>query len=144
MTRLPLLAGLGAVTAITFRGARAQSAVQQMSVHEARQAALEQRLILVDIRTPGEWQESGIPDVAVALDMTRKGFVRRLLELREKQPDARIGLICAVGGRSSYVTRWLSRQRVSGVVDVPAGIHTPRTGWLARKLPVRRPGPTER
>ena len=97
-----------------------------MGVERAREAARAEELILVDIRTPAEWRESGIPDVAVPLDMTRRDFVRELLALRERNPRARLGLICATG----HVGPW----DVAGV----AGMHT-RNGWLARELPVRAP-----
>ena len=112
--------------------------IQVMTVEQARDAARSNELILVDIRTPKEWRESGIADVAVPLDMTRKGFVQDLLALRGDDPDRKLALICATGGRSHYLATWLLRNGVTGVVDVPAGMHT-RKGWLANQLPVRSP-----
>ena len=112
--------------------------VQSMSVEEARTAAASGTLVLVDIRTPGEWRQSGVPDLAVPLDMRQGGFIENLLALREDNPDAKIGLICATGGRSRHLANWLAQKGVTGVVDVPAGMHT-RDGWLARQLPVRQP-----
>ena len=50
-----------------------------MLVEQAREAVQSETLVLVDIRTPREWRESGIPDVAVALDMTAKAFVPTLV-----------------------------------------------------------------
>jgi rhodanese-related sulfurtransferase len=127
-----LLFGLLLVTP----GIACAQSVQSMAVGEAREAARSEDLVLVDIRTPREWRESGVPDVAVPLDMTAKGFVPALLELRRANPSRRLGLICATGARSRYVANWLVQNGVQGVVDVPAGMHT-REGWLAKKLPVR-------
>jgi rhodanese-related sulfurtransferase len=112
--------------------------LQSMAVEEARAAVRSEQMVLVDIRTPREWRESGLPDVAVPLDMTSKSFVPALLELRRENPSRRLGLICATGARSRYVANWLVQNGVQGVVDVPAGMHT-REGWLAKKLPVRAP-----
>ncbi|MGB7299143.1 MAG: rhodanese-like domain-containing protein [Burkholderiaceae bacterium] len=112
---------------------------ESMGVEKARAAALAGSLILVDIRTPDEWKGSGLPDVAVALDMREKTFVQSLLALRKKNPGVKIGLICATGGRSRYVANWLSRNGVSDIVDVAPGLHTSKTGWLAKQLPVRPP-----
>lgn len=117
--------------------------VRTMSVEEARAAAESGSMVLVDIRTPDEWRDSGIPDVARPLDMTSKGFVRDLLALRGEDPSVSLGLICATGGRSRYLANWLARNGVRNVVDVPAGVHT-RDGWLAKKLPVRRPDAARR
>lgn len=139
--RLALPPSLGtlllALALIASPVARA-AGVQTMSVEEAREAAASGTLVLVDIRTPGEWRQSGVPDLAVPLDMRQGGFIKNLLALRDDNPDAQIGLICATGGRSRHVANWLAQKGVTGVVDVPAGMHT-RDGWLARQLPVRQP-----
>lgn len=111
-------------------------AVQVMTVEEAREAARSGEMFLVDIRTPREWRESGVPDVAVPLDMTRKSFIRDLMALRASEPTRKLGLICASGVRSRYVANLLVHNGIEGVVDVPAGMHS-RNGWRARKLPLR-------
>ena len=97
-------------------------------------------MVLVDVRTPQEWRETGIPDVAEALDMRERTFVTELLALREKHPDRKLGIICAYGVRSRVVANYLVKNGVQGIVDVPAGMMKPRRGWLAAKLPVRAPG----
>lgn len=112
-----------------------------MGVEQARNAAINNSLILVDIRRPEEWQQSGVGDVAHALDMTNPRFVKDLMKLRNDNPDARLGLICASGSRSRVLARYLVRNGIKGVVDVSAGMHG-RSGWLARKLPVK-PAPTK-
>ncbi len=122
--------------------ARAQQAareVERMSVERARAEVLAGRMVLVDIRTPEEWRESGIPDVATPADMRDPNFLRRLAEIRDAAPGAPIGLICATGGRSGYVAKYLTDQGVEGIVDVSAGMYGETDGWLARGLPVRRP-----
>lgn len=113
--------------------------VELAGVKEARQQSIDGEMLLIDIRRPDEWQASGIPDVAIELNMKAPDFLERLITLIEKNPDKRIGLICAVGSRSRYVTDWLHKRGVKNVVDVSAGVHG-RNGWLANKLPVRRPG----
>ena len=113
--------------------------IEEMSVEEAREATLRDDIILVDIRTPEEWRETGVADVAVTLDMRRRDFVQKLLALRAEHPERKLGLICATGGRSRYLATWLMRNRVAGIIDIPAGMLT-RQGWLKKKLPVRAPG----
>jgi rhodanese-related sulfurtransferase len=132
------LAVLLCVLLVSAPGGATAEGIRVMTVEQAREAARSNTLILVDVRTPEEWRESGVPDVAVPLDMREKGFVDELMALRRENPGAQLGLICATGGRSGYVSQWLRRNGVEGVVDVAAGMHT-REGWLANELPVRPP-----
>jgi len=118
----------------------AAGAAPTMGVKEARNATANASLILVDIRRPEEWQESGVGDVAHPLDMTQPQFFSQLMKLRNANPDAQIGLICATGVRSKALASYLIRNGVKNIVDVSAGMHG-RRGWLASKLPVK-PAPT--
>lgn len=112
----------------------------QISADEAREAALAGELTLVDIRRPDEWQETGLPDVAHALDMTAQGFAQRLVELYQAYPDRPMALICRSGSRSTYVATALQQRGLTGILNVREGMagskHGP--GWLARGLPVRK------
>ncbi|MFK7963949.1 MAG: rhodanese-like domain-containing protein [Burkholderiaceae bacterium] len=128
------------ITLMTLSPAQHASAADSEieGVVTARQQSAAGEMVLIDIRRPEEWQESGVPDTAIALDMTAKDFLPRLQEVIEQNPDKRLGLICAVGSRSRYLADWLNRQGVKNVVNVSAGVHG-RNGWLANKLPVRKP-----
>ena len=138
LTRRAVLAG--AALAATLAGTRAVRAGHRvMSVADARAAAVAGEMVLLDIRTPAEWADSGVPDVAEPLDMRAANFLRRISELKEEQPARMIGLICATGGRSDYVAKYLHSAGVEGVVNVAAGIHGRPDGWLASGLPVTRP-----
>jgi rhodanese-related sulfurtransferase len=121
---------LGAVTAA------AQPAT--LSVSEAYEAATKGDIILVDIRTPEEWAETGIAEGAIALDMRTKSFVNSLLALRESYPDKQIAFICAVGGRSGYLNRFLFQNGFGNTADIPEGMLGSRAGpgWLKAGLPV--------
>ncbi len=132
------LAGLLGVIAHTATHTAHAAEAEIEGVMAARKQSVAGKMILIDIRRPQEWLESGIPDTAIALDMTAKDFVPRLQALIEQNANKKIGLICAVGSRSRYLADWLNRQGVNGVVNVSAGVHG-RNGWLANKLPVRKP-----
>ncbi|PCH67881.1 MAG: hypothetical protein COC12_10855 [Rhodobacteraceae bacterium] len=94
-------------------------------------------IILVDIRRPEEWLETRVGEGAIALDMREESFVKSLVALRQANPDTPIALICATGGRSSYVTSALTGQGFPGLVDVSEGmVGGPNgQGWIKRGLP---------
>jgi rhodanese-related sulfurtransferase len=110
-----------------------------MSVEEARDAVAFGKLILIDIRTPEEWAGSGLPDVALPIDMRSPEFLSRIAALKKERPDQTIGFICATGGRSGYVAKYLHDAGIDGIVNVAAGVHGQPNGWLALGLPVKRP-----
>jgi len=131
---------IGTVLALATFGPNLSNAAEAelAGVQEARQETVDGKMLLIDIRRPDEWQESGIPDVAIELDMRASDFLEKLLALIEKNPGKRLGFICAVGSRSRYLSNWLSQRGIGNIVNVSAGVHG-RNGWLANRLPVRKP-----
>ncbi|MEO1490536.1 MAG: rhodanese-like domain-containing protein [Pseudomonadota bacterium] len=120
--------------------AMAAQAADVMSADVARAAALEGEVVLVDIRTPEEWAATGVPDVAVPLNLHDKGFIEGLRALMADNPGKPLAMICATGGRSSFATDALEKQGVS-VINVVEGMmgSAAGPGWLKRSLPVRTP-----
>ena len=110
-----------------------------LSAEDARKAALDGELTVVDIRTKQEWKTTGLPDVAHAMDMTQKGFVSRLLDLYEAYPDRPMAIICASGARSTYVVTALRERGLRRLINIREGMTGGPNGpgWLAKKLPVR-------
>ena len=110
----------------------------RLSVAEAFEGAASGAVLLVDIRTPGEWRRSGVPQGAVPLDMRRPDFTTELLALTGGATDAPVALICAGGVRSARLSRRLSDAGFSNIIDVPEGMFGSAAGpgWLNSKLPV--------
>ena len=105
---------------------------------DAYVAAKAGNIILVDIRTPQEWAETGIAEGAIALDMTEKSFVESLVNLRSTHPEKPIALICRTGNRSGYVFDALNKQGFPNLMDVSEGMAGGRNGkgWIPRGLPI--------
>ena len=118
----------------------AVQAAEVMSAKDARAAALSGEVVLVDIRTPEEWAKTGLPDVAVPLNLRGEGFFDKLRGLMAENPGKPVAMICATGGRSGFVTDALEKQGID-VRDVSEGMmgSTSGPGWLKRSLPVRTP-----
>ncbi len=122
-----------------------QKGYEIMQADQAHAAAKSGEIILVDIRTPQEWQQTGIGDGAIALDMRDADFVKSLVALRQKYEDKPIALICRTGNRSGYVVSTLTDQGFPGLVDVAEGMAggPNGTGWINRGLPVYPGSPAE-
>ncbi|MBK0326551.1 rhodanese-like domain-containing protein [Rhodobacteraceae bacterium F11138] len=116
-----------------------------LGVTQAHEMAQEGHLLLIDIRRPEEWRDTGVPEGAHPIDMRRDDFVPALLRLAGADPTRPIGLICARGVRSARLASELTQAGFTNVIDVPAGLlgSSAGAGWLAAGLPVRRHPETE-
>lgn len=148
-SRRAILAGITALGIAWVSGinpAQAQDATPKtMAVADAYDAAGKGDIILVDIRTPEEWAETGIGEGAIALDMRSDNFVPALVKLRQANPDTPIAMICRTGNRSGYATNALTAQGFPGLVDVHEGMAGGPNGpgWLKTGLPIYAGTPEE-
>jgi rhodanese-related sulfurtransferase len=132
---------LGILATLALGRAQAQQVLPSLTVREAHDGVKAGKIVLVDIRTPEEWADTGVPQGAVRLDMTGSAFEVRLAALRLENPGKPIALICRTGSRTSTLQRKLAGRGWRDLVDVRGGmLGTPKDkGWLAEKLPVTPP-----
>jgi rhodanese-related sulfurtransferase len=79
----------------------------RLTVAEALAQAQSGAIRLIDIRTPREWEQTGLPQGAVPLDMRRPDFLAALDQLTGGNRAAPVALICARGVRSARLSRAL-------------------------------------
>lgn len=101
-------------------------------------AAKAQEITLIDIRTPREWRQTGLPVGAIAIDMRRDDFLQALSVAVAGDLARPVALICARGVRSARMTRVLAAAGYSRIIDVPEGMlgSASGPGWIAADLPV--------
>lgn len=150
MSNRPLLIVLVACIAAAgmFVAARAYSqrssdagGSRLITASEAHAMSQSGEVVLIDIRTPEEWRETGIPIGAHAINMydPPKVFSERLLKAVGGDRSRRIALICRTGNRSGSLLPHLVRDGFTNIVDVSEGMAGSRNGpgWLKRGLPTR-------
>ncbi len=95
---------------------------------------------LIDIRTPQEWAQTGVAELAQTNSMHEAGFLERLDAMIDGDKDKTIALICATGGRSSYLQSELTRRGYKSVIDVTDGMIGSGTGpgWLGNGFSTRK------
>lgn len=113
---------------------------RRMTGPEALAAQSSGDLIIIDVRTPPEWKESGVADGAFLLDMRNEKFVDKLVARMAQRPGTPVAFICATGARSNHVATQLEKIGISGIVDISEGMYGSDVGpgWLARGLPLRQ------
>lgn len=108
----------------------------------AHRRATAGEIVLVDIRRPNEWKSSGVPVSGYAITMHQDGasFIEKLREAAAGNVTRPIALICATGGRTTWLLPQLKKVGFSNVLNVAEGMFGSGhgQGWLKRGLPVRR------
>jgi rhodanese-related sulfurtransferase len=109
-----------------------------LSATEAQTMLEKDELVLLDIRSPQEWAETGLAEGAWPVTMHEPDFGTRLQTILQEVGSERVALICATGGRTGHVTSILRQNGIEGVIDVSEGMMgNPRgPGWIARGMPV--------
>ena len=128
---------------ILFAGgaAIAQPAQKIMAPADAHSKARAGEVVLVDIRTPEEWKETGVPASAHAITMNQdpRAFTTQLLNAMGGDRNRTVALICRTGNRSSALQAELNKAGFTAVVDVAEGMVGGRNGkgWIKSGLPTR-------
>jgi rhodanese-related sulfurtransferase len=106
-----------------------------LAPREALDAARAGTLLLIDIRTPAEWRDTGLAQGAIALDVETPAFEVRLAGLRLNHRGKRIALIDRSGALAASTRDKLAGRGFRDILAVRGGMLGPG-GWLAEKLPV--------
>lgn len=121
----------------------AQTGQDIISADEAFKLAQAGDLVIVDIRTPREWRETGIAEPALQLsmpaDVTDDRFQARFNDIKNQNPGKAIAIICATGGRTAWMQAELEKQGLGKTLNISEGMFGNGTGdgWIKRGLPVK-------
>jgi rhodanese-related sulfurtransferase len=115
-------------------------AAKALTAAEAHRQAEAGDIVLIDIRTPEEWTETGSGLSANRLDMRRDDFTAALDKLLDGDKSKPVALICARGVRSSRLSRALREAGYTAIIDVPEGMigSYAGPGWIERGLPLKK------
>jgi len=121
----------------------AQTTLPSMTASEARELQQSGELVLIDIRQPEEWRETGMPQGSVGVSMAHpeggQGFLRDVLAAVGGDTDESIALICRTGNRTSQVLPALQRWGFTDVHHIPEGVagSSYGAGWIPSGLPLQ-------
>ena len=95
-------------------------------------------LLLIDIRTEGEWLRTGVAEGAVTMTPSGPEFIDHVLDLIDGDKSRPVALICASGNRSAHLQRFMQAYGFTQVVNVVEGMtggFGAGPGWILRGLP---------
>lgn len=113
-----------------------------IEVRQAHTRAKAGEIVLVDVRRPSEWRASGVPASGHAITMHQNGrrFLAQLLEATGGDKSRPLALICATGGRTTWLQARLRQAGFTNLYNVTEGMKGSRfgAGWLKKGLPIRQ------
>jgi rhodanese-related sulfurtransferase len=97
--------------------------------------------LLIDVREPAEWEQTGVPAGAKLISGSRSDFVDAVLAANGGDKTKPVGVICRSGGRSVKAAERLVASgfsRVTNIGDGMIGREGVGIGWLSANLPLTR------
>ena len=136
--RRQFLALLGALPVLPVATAATGGNSTVWTAQKAHEELLENRIRLLDIRSLGEWRETGVAQGAWPVSIHHWRFIERLFTARDLAENRPVALICATGIRSGSVMRALRLASHDGFIDVSEGMlgSDRGQGWIKAGLPV--------
>jgi rhodanese-related sulfurtransferase len=112
-----------------------------MTAADAHSKAISGDLVLVDVRRPEEWKDTGVPASAHAVTMHQDGpeFVAGLKAAMGGDTTKPLAIICNSGNRTSIIYMDLQRAGFTNLINVAEGVGGGPfgLGWLKAGLPLR-------
>jgi len=112
-----------------------------LSAAQAFELARAEKVTIVDVRSPQEWQQTGVPEGAAQVTIHDPaglaGFVAAMNEAVDGDLSRPIALICARGNRSTRAQQALREAGFTQVYNIREGMLGSQegAGWLPQTLP---------
>lgn len=118
------------------------AAGEVMTPTDAHEKALKGEVVLVDVRTPQEWQQTGLPASGHAITMHQQGsdFAAQLDKALGGDRSKPLAVICRTGNRTGSLVAPLEKAGYKRVINVAEGMFGGRygPGWIKSGLPLRK------
>jgi rhodanese-related sulfurtransferase len=140
MNKPGLLTALATAGLLLAPAAMAQTTPINITPPEAHKMAAEKKALLIDIRRPDEWAETGVGEHALKIDMEDPMFLTKLNAALGNDRTKPVALICRSASRTRVVQQALQQQGYTRVINVEGGMSGNRDdkGWIAHGLPVTK------
>jgi len=129
-------------TVFSLLSASAGSGEPYVAADEAYRQSRAGDVLIVDVRSPIEWRQTGVPEGATTVTIHQPdgeaGFIAAMLDAVGGDRSQDIAVICAAGVRSHRAQQWLQSNGFGNVSDISEGMlgRESAPGWLERGLPV--------
>ncbi len=108
--------------------------VPEISPFDAHNGQKAGDIIIIDVRDPHEWAQTGRPQCSHPISMNDPDLVDTVKKLASKHPKAKITVSCKSGMRAAAAAKVLGKVGVENLAVLTGGI----VQWNAEELPIDR------
>lgn len=138
MIKLPHLLALSLACLIP---AQAIADIGSLSAQDAHIKVQRGEVVLVDVRTPSEWETTGLPQDSIGIPLESRNFMKQMRGAVMGDLDHPVALICRADNCSDTAAKRLRAAGFTSVYNIPEGM-TGRDGvgegWITQELPTYR------
>lgn len=98
--------------------------------------------LLIDVREPVEWRDTGMPQGSIGISVSNPDFANQVLAQTGGDTSKPVAVICKSGARSERAAKLLTAAgftHVTNISDGMAGRSGVGEGWLNANLPLEPP-----
>lgn len=115
-------------------GGKSSHAFPAIDCGQALQGLNDKSLILIDVRTPGEWADTGVPANAKCKALQDSDFVDYVRFCQEGAENLPVALFCLSGTRSLKAAKTVQKAGVENIQIVRGGLEA----WRKAGLPLEQ------
>lgn len=104
-----------------------------IDVTQARDRSKHDGVVFIDVRTPAEWSQTGLPARALAISLQDGSMVSKVFDALQEDKSAPVMVICRTGARSAQACKMLAKEGFTQTLNVKGGI----LAWQAANLPTK-------
>ncbi len=108
---------------------------QDLSAQTAHRYSVPGKVLMVDVRRPEEWAETGVAPGAALITLQDTDFLDRLAAAAGGNKEAAIAFICRSGVRSAAATGKARAAGYTNVYNITGGMSM-AGGWIDAGLPL--------
>ena len=115
-----------------------------LNIVEAYEKYKENNLLIVDVRTNKEWNETGVIPNSILVNMhddnyqENSDFIEKVIQVLKSNAEKNITFICASGARSEIVASFFLDKGYKNISHIPEGIIGKNNdGWLYLGYPLK-------
>jgi len=109
-----------------------RTVIKQISVHQAHDLTSTGALTLIDVRKPGEWNETGRPKGSHGITLQGPDFEMKILQIISNDKTQPLAFTCHTGGRSSMAA---DKAKAAGFTDI-SNVEGGFLAWARAALPI--------
>ncbi len=109
-----------------------QPLAQALSPKQAHQMQQNGEIVIIDVRQPDEWQQTGLPAGAQGVALSGPNFIEQIEEIAAQNKGCKLAISCQSGMRTKAAVKSLDAHGMKNLHQIKGGL----MAWNRENLPI--------